>query len=254
VTLTGATLTWTPGDAETQWEIHVTGTGYDQTFTTTTNPYTLTGLASATEYTATVRALCSETAQSEWSNPVTFTTATCQPVSNVYVDNRTTTTAQVHWTAPAGVSNFDLEYGASGFAQGSGTHATATTNSITLSGLTPGTMYDVYVRSACGDNVYSSWSNAVSFETEEQGGPQGIEDIANANIALYPNPATTTVTLTGISGQATVTVVDMNGRAMGEYTANDNTLTIDLTGYAQGAYFVRITGEQVNAIRKLIVK
>jgi hypothetical protein len=46
----------------------------------------------------------------------------------------------------------------------------------------------------------------------------------------------------------------MNGREKGEYIANNNTLTIDLTGYAQGAYFVRITGEQVNAIRKLIVK
>ena len=46
----------------------------------------------------------------------------------------------------------------------------------------------------------------------------------------------------------------MNGRAMGEYTANSNTLTIDLTGYAKGAYFVRITGEQMNANGKLIVK
>jgi hypothetical protein len=163
-----------------------------------------------------------------------------------------TTTAQVQWTAPAGVSSFDIEYGASGFAQGTGTHATATTNSVTLTGLTPGTMYDVYVRSACGDNVYSSWSNVVSFETEDEG--EGIEDVNNANIALYPNPATTTVTLTGIDGQATVTVVDMNGRKNGEWRVENGELTIDLTGYAQGAYFVRITGEQVNAIRKLIVK
>ena len=115
-------------------------------------------------------------------------------------------------------------------------------------------MYDVLVRSVCGTGIYSDWSNRASFETLDGGSQQGIEDIANANIALYPNPATTTVTLTGFDGQATVTIVDMNGRAMGEYTANDNTLTIDLTGYAQGAYFVRITGEQVNAIRKLIVK
>ena len=83
---------------------------------------------------------------------------------------------------------------------------------------------------------------------------EGIEDVNSANIALYPNPATTTVTLTGIDGQATVTIVDMNGRKNGEWRVENGELTIDLTGYAQGAYFVRITGEQVNAIRKLIVK
>ena len=34
----------------------------------------------------------------------------------------------------------------------------------------------------------------------------------------------------------------------------NTTLTIDLNGYAKGAYFVRITGERTIAIRKLIVK
>ena len=118
---------------------------------------------------------------------------------------------------------------------------------------TAGILYDVYVRSICAEGVYSIWSNATSFETPDDG-TEGIDDIATAAIALYPNPASTTVTLTGIDGGAKVTVVDMNGRVVGEYTAKGKTLTIDLAGYAQGAYFVRITGEQVNAIRKLMVK
>ena len=84
-----------------------------------------------------------------------------------------------------------------------------------------------------------------------------IDDVDNASISLYPNPASSTVTLTGIEGDATVTVVDMNGREV--YTqaikqSSNQTITIDVTGYAQGAYFVRITGDRVNAIRKLIVK
>ena len=48
-------------------------------------------------------------------------------------------------------------------------------------------------------------------------------------------------------------MVDMNGRTVYSERANE-TLTIDLSGYAQGAYFVRISGEQTMAIRKLIVK
>jgi hypothetical protein len=81
-----------------------------------------------------------------------------------------------------------------------------------------------------------------------------IDDVDNASISLYPNPASSTVTLTGIEGDATVTVVDMNGRESGKWKVESGKLTIDVTGYAQGAYFVRITGDRVNAIRKLIVR
>lgn len=81
-----------------------------------------------------------------------------------------------------------------------------------------------------------------------------IEEVNGANIALFPNPASSTVTLSGIEGTARVTVIDMNGRVSSEWTACDGSLTIDVSKISQGAYFVRIVGEQVNAIRKLIVK
>ncbi len=45
----------------------------------------------------------------------------------------------------------------------------------------------------------------------------------------------------------------MNGRTVFAAKATES-LTIDLAGFAQGAYFVRISGEQIMAIRKLIVK
>lgn len=252
VTLTSATLGWTPGEAETQWQLHVTGTNYDETFTVTTNPYTVTGLTPAVTYTFTVSAVCSETQTSDPSEAETFTTGSCQPVSGVNVSNVTTNSAQVSWTAVQGVNGYEVEYGASGFNQGAGTTVQASTNNATLTGLTANMAYDVYVRSVCGEGVFSAWSNVTSFTTDEQG--EGIDDVNSAAIALYPNPATTTVTISGISGQATVTIVDMNGRVSGEWKVENGELTLDLTGYAQGAYFVRITGEQQNAIRKLIVK
>ena len=252
VTLTSATIAWTAGEGQNSWDVHVTGIGYDQTFTTSTNPYTVTGLNADVVYTVTVRANCSATAFSEWSAPATFTTSSCQSVSGVNVSNVTTNSAQVSWTAVQGVNGYEVEYGASGFNQGAGTTVQASTNNATLTGLTANMAYDVYVRSVCGEGVYSAWSNVTSFTTDEQG--EGIDDVNSAAIALYPNPATTTVTISGIEGQATVTVVDMNGRVSGEWRVENGEITLDLTGYAQGAYFVRITGEQQNAIRKLIVK
>ena len=252
VTLTSATLGWTIGEAETQWELHVTGTNYDETFTVNTNPYTVTGLTPAVTYSFTVSAICSETQTSDPSEAQAFTTASCQPVSGVIVSNVTTNSAQVSWTAVQGVNGYEVEYGASGFNQGAGTTVQASTNNATITGLTANMPYDVYVRSVCGDGFFSAWSSVTSFTTDEQG--EGIDDVNSAAIALYPNPATTTVTISGISGQATVTIVDMNGRVNGEWKVENDEITLDLTGYAQGAYFVRITGEQQNAIRKLIVK
>ncbi|MBQ3788496.1 MAG: choice-of-anchor J domain-containing protein [Bacteroidales bacterium] len=251
VTLTSATIAWTAGEGQNSWDVHVTGIGYDQTFTTSTNPYTVTGLNADVVYTVTVRANCSATAFSEWSAPATFTTSSCQSVSGVTASNVTTNSAQVSWTAVQGVNGYEVEYGASGFNQGAGTTVQASTNNATLTGLTANMAYDVYVRSVCGEGVYSAWSNVTSFTTDEG---EGIDDVNSAAIALYPNPATTTVTISGIEGQAMVTIVDMNGRVSGEWKVENDEITLDLTGYAQGAYFVRIMGEQQNAIRKLIVK
>ena len=82
----------------------------------------------------------------------------------------------------------------------------------------------------------------------------GIETVSLDNVNLYPNPASTSVTISGLEAKATVTLVDINGHVSGQWTAKDNTLTIDLTNYATGTYFVRIVGEQAMAVRKLIVK
>ena len=252
VTLNGATLGWTNGEeGQSAWQIHVTGASYNDTFDVTTNPYTVTGLSNGTAYTFTVRAVCAEGYYSDWSESATFTTLSCQPVTGVAVTDVTASTAVVSWTAPAGATRFVVNYGMRGFDQGTGTFDTVeNATRVTLTGLSPVTPYDVYVRTICGDGIYSSWSAVAQFET----GTTGIDDVTSAAISLYPNPASSTVTLKGIEGMATVTVVDMNGRKAGEWKVTDGSLTIDVTEMAQGAYFVRIVGEQVNAIRKLIVR
>ena len=252
-TFTGATIAWTAGEAtQTNFELHITAAGVDTLVATTSNPCTVTGLPSATAYTVTVRAVCGENNYSEWSAPANFTTATCQMVEGVRASATTATTATITWTAN-GSSSYEVAYGITGTSRENCTRLTANTNSITINGLDEATTYDVYVRSVCSEGVTSDWSDVVTFETQDV----AIDDVDNAKISLYPNPASSTVTLTGIEGDATVTVVDMNGREV--YTqaikqSNNQTITIDVTGYAQGAYFVRITGERVNAIRKLIVK
>ena len=84
----------------------------------------------------------------------------------------------------------------------------------------------------------------------------GINDVENVNLTLSPNPASNTVKVSanGIEGTVNVAIVDLNGRTIMEQNGNAQSFTFDVTNVARGAYFVRLTGENVNAVRKLIVK
>lgn len=84
--------------------------------------------------------------------------------------------------------------------------------------------------------------------------PVGIDDVASANFMLFPNPASSEVKINGIEHGDNVTILDMNGREIFRTIATNDNVTIDLRGYAQGTYFVRVTGKQSTAVRKLIVK
>lgn len=80
---TSAQINWEATGSETSWEISVQPFGTPAPVgvtlpaylhTTTSHPYTVTGLTSATQYQYYIRAICSTTSQSEWFGPFTFTT------------------------------------------------------------------------------------------------------------------------------------------------------------------------------------
>ncbi len=94
--------------------------------------------------------------------PVHVDIYTCFPPTGLLVSNAllTTTTANLSWS-PSILSinpQWDLEWGPAGFLQGSGTMVfiNATPGYI-LTGLTPGTEYDVYVRTSCSASDASAW-------------------------------------------------------------------------------------------------
>ena len=93
---------------------------------------------------------------------------TCKRPANVTVSNIDMTSAVVAWTERGSATAWEIEYGAPGFTPGTsaGTTVQATQNPYTLTGLTAGTEYDVYVRSNCGSGDLSDWSlNHATFAT-----------------------------------------------------------------------------------------
>ncbi len=66
------------------------------------------------------------------------------------------TSVQLSWTSISGGTSF-IEYGTSGFTQGSGTVVQATSNPFTITGLTAGTAYQFYVYDSCAPMICPTW-------------------------------------------------------------------------------------------------
>lgn len=80
----------------------------------------------------------------------------CTKPSNLSATANTANSVTVSWTT-GGATNWQIEYGAPGFTPGSGTLLSATTNPFTITGLSPSSAYDIYVRDSCGVGDVSFW-------------------------------------------------------------------------------------------------
>lgn len=91
----------------------------------------------------------------------------CMDPENIIVSNETQNSVEISWddNNVIAVSQYYIEYGAPGFAQGSGTTLTVTSNPYTISGLTDDTEYEFYIQTECSANDLSSWVGPLSFET-----------------------------------------------------------------------------------------
>jgi hypothetical protein len=222
-----------------------------------------------------------------------------------------------------------IEYGYTGFAQGTGTRVSTDVNSYVVNGLEDETSYDFFVKALCGDDWTSeNWTlasattltapdedytvtvevNDASMGTATGGGVyhagstatvtatanpgyrfvnwsigitdnpysfvvtsditltayfealQAIDDVSgDIRCTIFPNPAhdATTINLSGANGKVLITVVDMSGRTVASQTqecSSDCVMTMEVADLAQGAYFVRITGDKINVVKKLIIK
>ena len=189
VTAFGATASWTaPSTAPSNgYEVYystsnvapTSGTVLNSTnsVTSTTVSAPISGLAPATLYYVWVRSVCVGTDRSVWTTSASFTTlATCLVPTALTVASATVTPsgATASWTAPstAPSNGYEVYYSTSNVAPTSSTvlnstnSTTSTTTSAPISGLSPSTIYYVWVRSVCIGADRSLWTaTAVSFTT-----------------------------------------------------------------------------------------
>ena len=102
------------------------------------------------------------------------------------------TSAMLSWNSPNPAGPWEIEYGPVGFTPGAtpsqGTIIQTTTNPRNITGLTPLTSYDFYVRTMCDVDNPSPWSVVRNFRTSElPPGCGGNFVDAGGSTGTYPN-------------------------------------------------------------------
>ncbi len=95
----------------------------------------------------------------------------------------------------------------------------------------------------------------LNFTTPSQS--TGI-DMADYSVQIYPNPAKEMVTIKvdGLSADADVVIIDMQGKTVGRYTISNTTdeISINVADMTDGNYIIKISSAGKNYTERLIVK
>ena len=90
----------------------------------------------------------------------------CLAVDSLQVNQITTNSASISWVEVNSASQWEYEYGPTGFTLGNGTTAVVSSTNATINGLSASVVYDVYVRAICGVTDTSLWAAPITFATE----------------------------------------------------------------------------------------
>ncbi len=176
VTNSSATITWITDEASSSQVNYGATTTYTLSSTLdptllTSHSVTLNGLAPGTAYNFDVMSANSSGSSSTSPN-FTFQTTGSAPapvISNVASSSITSSTALITWTTDQ-ASTSQVNYGNASIAS---TATLVTSDSITLTGLTPSTTYSFTVSSANAARV-SSTSGSYTFTTAAASGPAPV--------------------------------------------------------------------------------
>ena len=81
-------------------------------------------------------------------------------------------------------------------------------------------------------------------------GANGINEVAEGEVNVYPNPATTVINIDNAEG-AQISVYDLSGRMVSNVNSASANQTIDASNLAKGMYIVRIVNDN-NVITKKV--
>ena len=142
------------------------------------------------------------------------------------------------------------------YSGGSDVNVETATNSLTLNFYASATSGNLTVKghNACGEGVVSNnypiWVS-----------PVGVNEVeSNVTYQIYPNPThgVVTININGISDDLDLQIINLQGKIIrAERLTNDTpsfTQDIDLSKYAKGIYYIKLTNKNFTKVEKLVVQ
>ena len=214
--------------------------------------HSLSGLAPSTDYL--YRAFATTAVATTYGNEIVFTTLDeeippCPAPTDLHVIDSADYSIAIAWTETGDAEQWRVLYRAS---SGQMSSDIAYAPSYLITGLQPGTEYQIQVQSVCGLQS-SDWTPAVTASTTT-----GLHDF-DLSFVVYPNPAKNVVCVEYLvnnnlfSGE--IQVCDVYGKTVvgANHYSSLQVARIDVSGLAAGVYFVRVTTEE-GVVTKAFVK
>jgi len=80
----------------------------------------------------------------------------------------------------------------------------------------------------------------------------GTNELNNSlSISLFPNPATTTITIQ-LPNTSTIQILNIQGQVIKTVTTSEKETTIDVSGLASGVYIIKVLNEEGMGVRKFV--
>lgn len=189
----GVIISWTGGSGvqKIQYGSQGFNLGNGTIVDSVSSPHTLSNLAGLTTYDIYVGDSCTSTSSINWVGPITIITPSqCAAPASMTLNEVSSSTATLNVTAAGSNDNWTTSRGPKGFNVNFGITRNFSGSSISFTGLSPETEYDVYIRADC-DSLVSPWLGPVTFKTDSLQDTTGTylnENQKAAEIKLYPNP------------------------------------------------------------------
>ncbi|HET8809607.1 MAG TPA: T9SS type A sorting domain-containing protein [Flavobacteriaceae bacterium] len=224
------------------------------TATVTDTSVSITGLNPQTSYDFYVSANCATIGSSYLAGPLVF--GTFPTPSGLNIGNSTATSVDVSWIENGTATQWELKYGSIGFDPDLGGLSLVDNDGVpseTISGLTPDTDYDIYVRSVYGtlrsanSSGVSAWEGPKTFSTL-----LSIDESVFKGFKFTPNPVQAKLFLSAQGNIRQVVIYDILGKTISSSKPNAFETVLDLSELSTGVYFMKVLINDSAKVYRLI--
>ncbi len=189
------------------------------------------GLSIGTAYNAWLRSDCGGGVYTPWVS-LSFST-TCGTPGTINISNVHADAATVSWTSVSPTAQYEYVIDTAATSP-AGAGTSVNTNSVTVTGLLQGKTYYAFVRTKCS-SAFSNWSASQSFISAW---PTQINTVTTNKIQVYPNPVINTLSITGVTNGAIISIYNTLGAVMGHYNVSTSLVQIDMSPFPSGIYIL----------------